>query len=618
MSSPASAPGTAVRSRIAVATADTLKPQMAGPAIRAWQIAAALAAEGHDVRLVTTSECHVTSPDFDVRQVVTEPAARELEAWCDVLFFQGNVLDGYPFLQRTEKVVIVDLYDPFHLEQLEQTKEHPPETRRLVVGNAVAEANKQCLRGDFLVCASEKQRDFWLGHLAALGRLNTVSYDADVTLRSLLDIAPFGISPEPPQRSRPALKGVVPGIGPDDEVILWGGGIYNWFDPLTLISAVDLLKDRRPQVRLFFLGMQHPHPHVPEMRMSFAARELATERGLTGKHVFFNEEWVRYDDRANYLLDADIGVSNHLDHVETAFSFRTRMLDYLWAGLPMVCTTGDVFAALVDARGLGVTVAPGDVEGLADALEKVLADGEFAAQCRANVREVAPEYHWDRVLAPLVEFCRNPVRAPDLLDDYARRRMAQGAARLYRPKTGVRRELEILGDHLRDGGVPLVAAKARSRVGYLTGRKKPPPRARLTWPASTTPRGCCPRWTRSRGCRRSHSPRSGWSARRWCWPARSSPGWCCSAPPRSPGCSSCCGAPDGRGPGGRRAAPPRSACWRCCSPSSAPSGTPRGATSTCSSTATRPSTPSPGSCSPRPATCGSRPAPSTCTATSSR
>lgn len=463
------------RTRIAVATADTLKPQMAGPAIRAWQIAAALAADGHDVRLVTTSECLTGSPDFDVRQVNDEAAARELESWCDVLFFQGNVLDAYPFLQRTAKVVIVDLYDPFHLEQLEQTREHEPETRRLVVGNAVAEANKQCLRGDFMVCASEKQRDFWLGHLAALGRLNTVSYDDDVTLRSLLDVAPFGISPEPPQRTRSALKGVVPGIGVDDKVVLWGGGIYNWFDPLTLIRAIGVLAVRRPDVRLFFLGMQHPHPHVPEMRMSFAARKLSSQLGLTGKHVFFNEEWVRYDDRANYLLDADLGVSNHLDHIETAFSFRTRMLDYLWAGLPMVCTRGDVFAALVDAHGLGLTVDPSDVDGLADALEKTLYDQEFAASCREGLARLAPEYHWSKVLAPLVAFCRAPRRAPDLVDVYARRRLAYGAARSYRPKGGVRREVEIAMDHVRDGGIGLLAAKAASRVAYATGRKQPPP-----------------------------------------------------------------------------------------------------------------------------------------------
>ncbi len=41
--------------------------------------------------------------------------------------------------------------------------------------------------------------------------------------------------------------------------------------------------------------------------MAVDARRLADELGLTDKHVFFNEEWVAYDDRQNYLLDADVG-----------------------------------------------------------------------------------------------------------------------------------------------------------------------------------------------------------------------------------------------------------------------------------------------------------------------
>ncbi len=470
---PQSAPAV-VRSRIAVATADTLKPQMAGPAIRAWEIAAALAVD-HEVRLVTTSECLISSTDFEVRTVTDEAGARELDAWCDVLFFQGNVLDEYPFLQRSEKVVIVDLYDPFHLEQLEQTKEHPPETRRLVVGNAVAEANKQCLRGDFMVCASEKQRDFWLGHLAALGRINTVSYDDDTTLRALLDVAPFGITPEPPQRTRPALKGVVEGIGPDDKVILWGGGIYNWFDPLTLIRSIDRLRQRRPDVRLYFLGLKHPNPDVPQMRMAVATRELSDALGLTDRYVFFNEEWVDYDDRQNYLLDADLGVSTHLQHVETQFSFRTRILDYLWAGLPIVATTGDTFGEIVPQHGLGLVVPPEDVDALTDALRRLLSDDELAQTCRDNIAGYVPGATWSVALEPLVRFCRSPRRAPDLVGEL-------GEARLASPTTlnatgyvpSVRGDLGLFKQYLREGGVSEVARRAggrlRKRVGGQAGR----------------------------------------------------------------------------------------------------------------------------------------------------
>ena len=76
------------------------------------------------------------------------------------------------------------------------------------------------------------------------------------------------------------------------------------------------------------------------MRMVAAARSLSDELGLTDRHVFFNEGWVPYDTRQNFLLDADVGVSTHFDHVEAEFSYRTRVLDYLWAGLPVVMTRG--------------------------------------------------------------------------------------------------------------------------------------------------------------------------------------------------------------------------------------------------------------------------------------
>ena len=57
----------------------------------------------------------------------------------------------------------------------------------------------------------------------------------------LLAVVPFGIQEDPPVQRRHGIRGATPGIGPDDKVILWGGGIYNWFDPLSLIRAVGIL-----------------------------------------------------------------------------------------------------------------------------------------------------------------------------------------------------------------------------------------------------------------------------------------------------------------------------------------------------------------------------------------
>jgi glycosyltransferase involved in cell wall biosynthesis len=333
-----------------------------------------------------------------------------------VLIFQGNLMRQHPVLRDTQKVIVTDIYDPFHLEVLEQARDLDPPKRLLAVQSSTDVLNEQLRRGDFFLCASEKQRDFWLGQLAAVGRINPATYDRGENLEALLAVAPFGVSDEPPRHTRPVLRGVVPGIGDGDKVVLWGGGIYNWFDPLTLLRAVDKLRRRLPEVRLYFLGLKHPNPQVGEMKMADDAVALAKELGLVGTHVFFNDDWVEYDDRQNYLLESDVGVSTHLDHVETEFSFRTRILDYLWASLPIVATGGDSLASLIETTGIGVTVPPGDVDALEAALFRLLDDEAFRASCRNAIERVVPAYHWSKVLEPLIEFSRSPSRAPDLVD----------------------------------------------------------------------------------------------------------------------------------------------------------------------------------------------------------
>jgi glycosyltransferase involved in cell wall biosynthesis len=256
------------------------------------------------------------------------------------------------------------------------------------------------------------------------------------------------------------LKGVVPGIGPKDKVILWGGGIYNWFDPITLLHAVDKLRGRIPEVRLFFLGLKHPNPNVPEMRMAVETRRLSDELGLTGVNVFFNEGWVAYDDRQNFLLEADLGVSTHLDHVETEFSFRTRILDYLWASLPVVATGGDSFGDVIDVHGVGLTVPPGDADALEVALFRLLDDDELAASCRAASGRLAEEFRWSRVLAPLVEFCREPHRAADLVDPD----MAAAIPSITPGRSGLPADLVAVARMVRAGELRTLVRKAGGRV----------------------------------------------------------------------------------------------------------------------------------------------------------
>jgi len=459
------------RRHVLVITGDPVGHQMAGPAIRAWNIAKLLS-EDHDVRLVSMSKAVALDDAVEVGVISHHRpnSVVEHEQWADIIIVQGHALALFPSLETSTKILVVDIYDPMHLEQLEQGKGLSLKVWDKQVTEATDALNHQLLLGDFFLCASERQRHFWLGQLAALGRVNPYTYSRDNDLDSLIAEAPFGIPTEDPVQQRPALRGVVPGIYADDKIIIWGGGIYNWFDPDTLIRAVAQLVPAHPNIRLFFMGVKHPNPAVPEMEAVAAARVLADQLRLTDKHVFFNESWVPYGDRQDYLLEADLGVSTHFQHVETTFSFRTRILDYLWAGLPIVTTEGDSFGSLVARESLGASVPERDQAALAAALETFLYDDAAIRVVRANVKRVRQAFTWDKALAPLVEFCRDPQRAADkqaVKKSDKRKRAGKIPGGIPKAKssrsTGLRRDFERAAYYFQQGGPSAVIERVRAR-----------------------------------------------------------------------------------------------------------------------------------------------------------
>jgi glycosyltransferase involved in cell wall biosynthesis len=169
--------------------------------------------------------------------------------------------------------------------------------------------------------------------------------------------------------------------------------------------------------------------------MAGRAVELAKELDLYGRFVFFNFGWVPYAERANYLLDSDIGVSSHPDTIETRFSFRTRLLDYFWAGLPTVATQGDVLSDLVRERNLGRAVGYADVEGWAAAIEVLVDDLDELARVRRNIELAREEFTWPKVVEPLARLASLPggaVRPPGNVAALAYRYLGAGLETVVR------------------------------------------------------------------------------------------------------------------------------------------------------------------------------------------
>jgi glycosyltransferase involved in cell wall biosynthesis len=395
---------------------DALGENMAGPGIRHWEFARVLS-QYFTVTLAIPpfiQQERLLTPPFEADIVQCKSASElyVLAKRADVIITLGIVIFVYPTLLNFNKPLVLDIYVPTLLEnvQIHSGMTVPLHEKLFFNEKQRNFINTQLRAADFMICASEKQRDYWLGLLSALGRINPYTYDNDKTLRCLIDVVPFGLPKEKPVQTQPVLKGIYKTIQPDDQVLLWTGGIWDWLDAPTLIKAMPHVVSQQPKVKLFFMGVKRPL--LPVTLSAQEAIELSKENGLYESHIFFND-WVPYEERQNYLLEADLGVSLHLNHIETRFSFRTRFLDHLWTGLPLLATEGDILSAELVQLGLGRTVAVGDVMGVAQAILEMLPDLSWQERYKVNRDKIISRYQWETVIQPLLQFCANPYFAPD-------------------------------------------------------------------------------------------------------------------------------------------------------------------------------------------------------------
>jgi glycosyltransferase involved in cell wall biosynthesis len=445
--------------RLLIISHDVVGANMAGPGIRYYHLARVLAQHAPTTLMApeqpgaSQAQPNQLQPNRDEHPPAFALATYRRRQWqsiaaaaaqADVCIFPSDIADEFPQLASSPACLVVDGYDPLMAEWLALSAAAAEEDRRAAWQARMLSLGRQHQMGDFYLCASERQRDWWLGLLEAAGRINPRTFDADPSLRSLVDVVPYGLPGAPLPAPQAAIKGVWPGIAADDRLLLWGGGLWPWLDPLTAIRAVAALRPRYPQLKLVFPGTRHPNPAMAAMPNQVeAARTLAAELGVLEDGVYFGD-WLPYALWPHVLQECDVALTLHFDTVETRLAFRSRVLEYIWAGLPIVATGGDATSDLIAAHNLGAVVPEGDVQAVAAAIDRLLAEPrqQRAAQFAAARAELA----WERAAAPLVRYCLAPRRAPD----------RQPGAPYYDPVAALRQE--------RDEWRALAEAYASGRI----------------------------------------------------------------------------------------------------------------------------------------------------------
>lgn len=400
------------RTRVLVPIAEAIGGQMSAVGIRQFEVGKAIASHC-DVTFASTVSDNDESHGIPIVRCTGRREFRALLDRHDVLYTLGLNSNRYLDVVASGIRVVLDIYTPLAYEILESWPEVSTPLLSRMHRRIVRWTNAQIGRADFVVCTNEMQRDMWLGVMNAIGRLTAEQTRRDPDCRETIDVAPFGVPESPPVASGHPLRERIPALGADDFVLLWSSKILAWQDPATLLRAMRLLADEEPGVRLVFLGVGDIRragprdPFDPTSLRTAEAVALADELGLTDKNVFFVTERIPYRDVGSHYLDADAAVATYPDSLETRFCLGSRILDYAWAGLPMVISGGTLQREFVEGQGLGRVVRPGDARELADAIRDL--------RRRIGVESFAPAFAaararlaWPNAARAIVSYCTSP------------------------------------------------------------------------------------------------------------------------------------------------------------------------------------------------------------------
>jgi glycosyltransferase involved in cell wall biosynthesis len=347
---------------VVIATPDAVGERMAGPGIRAWHLA-------YQLRRHVPVTLIGRGDRADVQH-----GSREAEA----AMRQASVLIGQPARgfrkRRRGQKIVYDLFDPQVLELRELYGHRPSPRQRLHLAAEWWRLLYALRHGDLLICAAAKQRELY-------GRLQST----DVPWIEV----PFGIDPRE-VKSCPKAQ---------DNIVVWGGGVWEWLDPATAVEAILRLNDEGLRCRLLFMGRARPNPHAIDRRRESRFQELL-RRG--GDLVSANAEWVPYRERLSWLRSGKVAIMLHRPTGEAVYSIRTRLFDAVAAGIPVVATEQGFAATLVEREALGVVVPAGDVTAVAQAVRRLLTEDAFYQRCVENLERLRPRFAWETVTRPLI------------------------------------------------------------------------------------------------------------------------------------------------------------------------------------------------------------------------
>ena len=366
-----------------------------GPAMRVWGIAKALQKRGHNITIaVKNKEKKETFQKVEVIPLNPD-LLKKIENY-DVAFVHPWFNDSDYLKKLSQIPLIVDLYAPYLIEHLYYDYNQKKDGEYRYADDIWFSTLAPIQYGDYFICASERQKKYYLGILAACGRLNPKNVNSE-----LIDVVPFGVSKNFKLENKKVLKKK---IQKNKKIILWMSAFYNWLNPVKTAKIMKELNKINKDYVLAVVGAKSPFVHYSMYEKNYEKFTSYVKKNKLKNIYMF--DWLDSEDIASVYNESDLFIVTYENSLETLLSYRVRMMNALMGKLPVISEKGDVVSEMIEKNNLGLIFDNKSPKEIAEKISNL--QKSDIKKIKNNIKKFLPYHYWEKIIDPIDNFCKNP------------------------------------------------------------------------------------------------------------------------------------------------------------------------------------------------------------------
>jgi glycosyltransferase involved in cell wall biosynthesis len=179
----------------------------------------------------------------------------------------------------------------------------------------------------------------------------------------------------------------------------------------TLFQALSQAMERDPRIVFMSVGAG-----VKLTQNDRYERLLAKIEASPFRQRFHMLGWRPANEVPDYYRQADVGLNLDTFHYETLLGTRTRLVEMMRHGLPVITSLGCELSSLIHTQGLGFTFPIGDADTLCTHILKLANDPVVRQATAERARAyVSQQLSFSETTRPFRAWAHRPYHAPDRL-----------------------------------------------------------------------------------------------------------------------------------------------------------------------------------------------------------